>query len=451
MDGVTFYLTDKPQFSLDDAGSALHGQTIGGGITFPKAPAPSVWIWEAVPDGYGTPVVFCYTANRENVFTNAPSNILIAGIGIQLTEPSTFCNWFNVPIDVPVISWSDQPADEVDASQTEIVIPSPPAEREPGLPQPEPDPGSADDELVRIEDGAPTTRVVTVEGACAASESVRGAVDEACDDAFAGSDTVQVVAIPLSCPYAQAAFWDECETLAGVTIQAEADGAEIEGGPFISEPNSIGFNSTHFLVSAGATLTLTEEGGLPAGYAPADGYDPLTVAVLDLEFNSCGGESTCLYAYLVNVPADGAADDADGDGLTAAEEADLGTDPANPDTDFDGRLDGDEGPGLRPSNPFDPDTDGDGLLDGADPDPSYADADRDGYDDGEEVAAGSDPWDPMNIPGNSAMPDSDGDTINDAREAELGTDPFNPDTDGDGLRDGMELHTGGNPLDPSDG
>lgn len=45
--------------------------------------------------------------------------------------------------------------------------------------------------------------------------------------------------------------------------------------------------------------------------------------------------------------------------------------------------------------------------------------------------------------------DSDGDGINNDREAELGTDPNNADTDGDGINDGAELTAGTSPTDAS--
>lgn len=46
-----------------------------------------------------------------------------------------------------------------------------------------------------------------------------------------------------------------------------------------------------------------------------------------------------------------------------------------------------------------------------------------------------------------ALADNDGDGLSNAREAELGTDPNNPDSDNDGLSDGQELVNQCNPLD----
>jgi subtilisin family serine protease len=71
--------------------------------------------------------------------------------------------------------------------------------------------------------------------------------------------------------------------------------------------------------------------------------------------------------------------DRDGDGLTDAVEAGLGTDPLDPDSDDDGLSDGAE-------------------VNTHGTDPLAADSDGDGWSDGAEVTSGSDPNDPASTP-----------------------------------------------------
>jgi len=150
------------------------------------------------------------------------------------------------------------------------------------------------------------------------------------------------------------------------------------------------------------------------------------------------------------------ANDADKDGLTDDREAQLGTDPNNPDTDGDGVMDGLEvdqygsdplkadmdDDGLTDDRElFDyftdvanPDTDGDGLQDGEEvdvysTDPLNFDTDGDGVADGQQVGGGPD----------SDGLDTDGDGLSDNFEATVGSDPTNPDSDGDGIVDGDEI------------
>ncbi len=189
-----------------------------------------------------------------------------------------------------------------------------------------------------------------------------------------------------------------------------------------------------------------------------------------------------------------AARDTDGDGLSDAEELQLGTDPNSADTDSDGLPDALELASGR-TDPRDDDSDDDGLLDGnedadndgivgpGETDPAQADTDGDGLTDGLELGltapqgtgtdlevfvADADPGtrtdptkrdtdgagvfdgfedanrngrvdegetDPLN-PNDDT--DADGDGIDNDTEREIGSDPFNPDSDGDGRPDGVE-------------
>ncbi len=102
-------------------------------------------------------------------------------------------------------------------------------------------------------------------------------------------------------------------------------------------------------------------------------------------FGGSGGSSGGGSA-VEGLPAD---KDSDGDGLTDAEEAKLGTDPFNKDTDGDGLTDGDEVKVYK-TNPLNPDTDFDGLKDGAEvftykTNPLDRDTDKGGVADGHEV------------------------------------------------------------------
>ncbi len=98
-----------------------------------------------------------------------------------------------------------------------------------------------------------------------------------------------------------------------------------------------------------------------------------------------------------------------------------------------------------------------------------ADTDGDGYSDAAEIAAGSNPNDPLSTPvdtdadgladawetahfgglGASPGADPDGDGAVNLVEYNAGTNPNLFDTDGDGYGDGAELAAGSNPLDPA--
>ncbi|MEM7334906.1 MAG: hypothetical protein AAF490_22705, partial [Chloroflexota bacterium] len=136
-------------------------------------------------------------------------------------------------------------------------------------------------------------------------------------------------------------------------------------------------------------------------------------------------------------------DDFDEDGLTNDQEALLGTDPNNADSDGDGKLDGDE-VGDDVENPTDTDedgihdalestkedSDGDRLSDEEDSDHNdgpKGDLDDDGLLNREEELLGTDP--------HTADTDHDGESDFD----EVGDDVENPiDTDEDGIHDALE-------------
>lgn len=130
--------------------------------------------------------------------------------------------------------------------------------------------------------------------------------------------------------------------------------------------------------------------------------------------------------------------DSDGDGLTDAEEAELGTDSNSADSDGDGLTDADE-INVYETDPLNSDSDGDGLNDGDEvnsynTDPNNTDSDGDGLSDGDEINKYE--TDPNNT-------DSDGDGLNDYDEVMThGTNPNNADSDGDGFTDMQEIDMG---------
>jgi outer membrane protein OmpA-like peptidoglycan-associated protein len=161
--------------------------------------------------------------------------------------------------------------------------------------------------------------------------------------------------------------------------------------------------------------------------------------------------------------------DPDKDGLTNAEEKQLGTNKKVADTDGDGLNDGDEVKKYK-TNAMAVDSDNDGLKDGEEvnvekTDPNKADTDADGLSDGDEL---------MKSKTDALKADTDGDGLKDGEEVtKYKTDPLKADTDGDGIKDGeevtkyktdplkadtdggtvndmTEITRGSNPLDPSD-
>lgn len=159
-------------------------------------------------------------------------------------------------------------------------------------------------------------------------------------------------------------------------------------------------------------------------------------------------------------PAAEVAIDTDQDGLTDAEETQLGTDINNVDSDNDGLFDREEVKVYK-TDPLKPDTDGDGQSDGdevknmknprgagnlfensvpasqpSQEDLSKIDTDGDGLTDSQERERGA----------RIDVKDSDEDGLSDYEEVmTYNTDPLKPDTDGDGYKDGDEVRGGYNP------
>lgn len=184
----------------------------------------------------------------------------------------------------------------------------------------------------------------------------------------------------------------------------------------------------------GANYVWGEEGGLPfgtyllqpGGIAAPEGYE-----LSDVRGSAGGSENGWTFAvdadnpeailnviYTPAAPPQGDVD-SDQDGVSDAQEASLGTDPANADTDADGLFDGAE------------------VTAGTDP--TLSDSDGDGFGDNAEVTNGTDPNDAASVPSGEPTVDTDGDMLTDAREAELGTNPQLADSDGDGLTDTAEV------------
>lgn len=135
----------------------------------------------------------------------------------------------------------------------------------------------------------------------------------------------------------------------------------------------------------GATATPTPTLSFPEIFATQTGVAVAQTAVVSTD-----------VAAATNAAATAATlGDSDQDGLSNAQEATLGTDPNNPDSDADGLRDGDEVL-IYGTLPLNRDTDGDTLSDGDEvkifrTNPRLADTDGDGIPDGVEVRQGTDP------------------------------------------------------------
>ena len=171
--------------------------------------------------------------------------------------------------------------------------------------------------------------------------------------------------------------------------------------------------------------------------------------------------------------------DSDNDGLTDGEENLLGTDPNNPDSDYDGITDFNEvnydnDGSYNPStdlNPLDNDTDDDGMSDGWEKYYNFNPALDDGSgaeDDDCDGILNIDEYNYSTFPNksdsdNDLMPDKweidhglsplkydsdldyDNDGLNNIQEQSYQCHPNNPDSDNDGMNDGDEVYAGMEP------
>jgi YD repeat-containing protein len=286
-------------------------------------------------------------------------------------------------------------------------------------------------------------------------------------------------------------------TLSGTTIASfQITGLNLTassfqfGGPITITSTSIDPSGTS------ATLSLTIA-------AAAFGRIPVVAS------NSVGSSSAIgvLGVNILTVPGIGSAD-ADGDGLSNAQELLLGTDPLNPDTDGDGFSDGVEvATGSDPLNPactplncrlsgevesvaisainiklppsgfYEAESVTFSALNTVSTSLQFKEAESVTYSvlnsntpSSQMLEAESNVFSVQNaatsqqpasrsrtartrVPTVTASAlakplDSDGDGLSDEDERRIGTDPFNPDTDGDGYPDGLEVALGSNPLDP---
>jgi hypothetical protein len=146
--------------------------------------------------------------------------------------------------------------------------------------------------------------------------------------------------------------------------------------------------SVSIAAQAGSTIHYTTDGGVPTEASPTYVSAFVLTSATTVRARAFRTDWTPSTVAVSRIGFD-----PDHDGLSNTQEAQLGTDPTNPDTNGDG------------------------------------------IDDGSAVALGISP---------TSM-DMDGDGVTNPAEIAQGTNPFNPDTDGDGTPDGADCF----PLDPS--
>ena len=170
------------------------------------------------------------------------------------------------------------------------------------------------------------------------------------------------------------------------SITLHGSGHDPEGDGILEYQWDSDYNGVHFTpdyFSSSPSITYTSPGTFTVAYRIMD------------DFHEVGPIQTATITVFADTDADGIPDfmddDDDGDGLSDLDEIVIyGTNPLNPDSDYDGLTDGEEVDPLGPgTDPLNPDTDADDLLDGMEidigTDPLNPDTDGDGYSDGDEI------------------------------------------------------------------
>lgn len=242
-------------------------------------------------------------------------------------------------------------------------------------------PSGYDDYLIPVADFDAETAVYRIDVGGEQPASQFNAFFLQVEEAGTGSITVRV----FDCPPGMGRgdfVGDICQAASGFDLRLSPPTGDALG---LADAKFGGNVATWSDLAAGTYVV--EQTTMPAGsndvYAPgADTADSVGAGfIIQLE----AGEAADLAIYNLRPATDAtsprpATIDSDNDGLADDAEPAIGTDPNNPDTDGDGRADGDEiGPRRVVTDPLDPDSDDDGV------------------DDGDEISVGTDPNDPDSV------------------------------------------------------
>ncbi|MHA3962008.1 MAG: hypothetical protein AM325_000595, partial [Candidatus Thorarchaeota archaeon SMTZ1-45] len=221
-------------------------------------------------------------------------------------------------------------------------------------------------------------------------------------------------------------------TMQGAGYDPDGDGATFQ---WDSDYDGVSFDAEYY--SSSSTISYDAPGTYTVGFRLVD------------DFGEASYVQTATVTVLADNDGDGIIDseddDDDNDGLLDVDEISIhGTNPLNPDTDFDDLTDFEEvdefGPGTDPLNP---DSDFDGLEDGEEinlqTDPKNPDTDGDGASDGDEVNVyNTDPRDPNSAPPSVTVCINDGDTHTGSTRVHLTIEAI----DSDGIS-GIRFRNGG--------